>query len=58
MGTKGEKCIKGDSKDLGFFFKGEDGAIYLDSGIEVGLVFTNWSEKSDCGFIRSNGEPV
>ena len=41
-----------------FFFKGEDGAIYLDSGIEVGLVFTNWSEKSDCGFIRSNGEPV
>ncbi len=42
----------------GFFFKGEDRAIDLDSGIEVGLVFTNWSEKSDCGYIRSNGEPV
>ena len=58
VGTKGEKGIKGDSKDFRGFVKGEGGAIDLDLGMEVGLVSAVRSKKGDCGFVRSNGEAV
>lgn len=58
MGTKGEKGIKGDSKDFGSFFKGEGGTIDLDLRMEVGLKSAVRSEKGDCGFVRSNGKAV
>jgi hypothetical protein len=47
MGTKGEKGIKGDSKDFGSFFKGEGGAVDMDLRMEVGLKSTVRSEKGD-----------
>lgn len=47
MGTKGEKGIKGDSRDLGSFFKGEGGAVDMDLRMEVGLKSTVRSEKGD-----------
>ena len=58
MGTEIEKGVKGNSKDLRGFLKGEDGAVNLDLRMEVGLVFAVGGEEGDSGFVGGDGEAV
>ena len=57
MGGKVEVGVEGYAEDLGCFFKGKNGVVDGNIGVEVGLVVFG-GEKGDGGFVGGNGETV